>query len=74
MEKTFEQKLEQTRSGNIRGLRINPFRATGLFLYPRKTRGFLMFSRGYRKRPSGMKWVKKYLTPLNSVILVKVFL
>ena len=35
---------------------INLFHATGLFQYPLKTRGFLMFW-GTRKKTNGMKWV-----------------
>ena len=39
---------------------VNPFHVTGVILYPLKTSENLWFSdifRGYRKRPSGMKWV-----------------
>ena len=37
---------------------LNPFHATGLFLYALKTRGFLIFSRSIEK-DRGMKWVNQ---------------
>ena len=37
---------------------LNPFHATGLFLYPLKTPGNLWFSGFLKKETGGMKWVK----------------
>ena len=44
---------------------INPFHATGLFLYPLKALENLRFPDifgGYKKQTNGMKWVKNVVT------------
>ena len=53
----------------------NPFHATGLFLYPRKTsenQRFSDFFRGYRKRLVTWNWsVKEVYKSLQIIIRVK---